>query len=87
MTRGLRIIVLVLFSLALAGSFMVTGCSRHANEEQLTTLDETEASALAIEKQIAEKEKEKAELQARLEEKKQELRKVQEEKRKVQSRL
>ena len=87
MTKGIRIIVLVLFSLALTGSFLVTGCSRYANEEQLTTMDETESSSVALEKQIAEKEREKAELQAKLEEKKQELRKVQEEKRKVQSRL
>jgi uncharacterized protein HemX len=87
MRRGVRVLVLVLFSLALAASFLVTGCSRYANEQQLTTLDETEAAALSAEKKVADLEKEKADLQAKLDTKKQELKKVQTEKEKVRSRL
>ncbi|MFH1942488.1 MAG: hypothetical protein ABIL68_10325 [bacterium] len=87
MRRGVRVFVLVLFSLALVASFLVTGCSRYANEQQLTTLDETDAAALSAEKKVADLEKEKAELQAKLDTKKQELKKVQTEEEKVRSRL
>jgi len=68
-------------------SLLIGGCSRYANEEQMTTLDETEAAALAAEQKVAEKEKEKAELEAKLAEKQQELEYVKSEKAKVQSRL
>jgi len=78
---------MTLFSLIIIVSFLLTGCTRHANEEQLMTLDETQKSALSAEKQIAEKEKEKAALEAKLAEKQAELKKVQEEKVKVQSKL
>jgi septal ring factor EnvC (AmiA/AmiB activator) len=87
MTRGFRSFVKVLFSLVLAASFLLAGCTRYANEEQLTAMDETESSAVAAENEVAEKEKEKAELQAKLAEKQDELRKVQEEKEKVRSKL
>ena len=87
MTKYVRILVLVLFALAIFASFFVTGCTRYANEEQLTTLDETGASADAAEEKVAEKEKEKAELEAKLEKKQEELKSVQAEKEKVRSRL
>jgi septal ring factor EnvC (AmiA/AmiB activator) len=87
MTRAIRILVLVLFSLTLVSSLFITGCTRYAKEEQLTTLDETEASADAAEQRVAEKEQEKAELEAKLEQKKQELKDVQAEKEKVRSQL
>lgn len=87
MTRAMRILVLVLFSLILVASFFITGCTRYAKEEQLTAMDETEASAAAAEKKVEDMEKEKAELQAKLEQKKQELDEVKAEKQKVSSRL
>ena len=87
MTRAMRIFVLVLFSLILVASFFINGCTRYAKEEQLTAMDETEASAAAAEKKVEDMEKEKAELQAKLEQKKQELDEVKAEKQKVSSRL
>ena len=80
MTRGVRFIVLVLFSLLLVASLFVTGCTRYANEEQLTTLDETSAAAADAETKVAELEAEKAELEAKLAEKQQELEAVKAEK-------
>lgn len=87
MTRAMRILVLVLFSLTLISAFFITGCTRYAKEEQLTAMDETEASAVAAEQKVEDLEQEKAELQAKLEQKKQELEEVQAEKAKVSSRL
>jgi len=81
MTRGVRFIVLVLFSLLLVASlFTTTGCTRYANEEQLTTLDESSAAAVDAEAKVAELEAEKAELEAKLAEKQKELEAVKAEK-------
>lgn len=87
MRKAMRISVLVLFSLALVSSVFITGCTRYANEEQLTTLDETGAAADAAEDRVAELEKELADLRAKLDAMKAELDKVKAEKAKVQSRL
>ncbi len=87
MVRRVRNMMMVLFSLVLIASLLLGGCTRYANEEQLTALDETEAATVAAEEEVAEKEKEKAELQAKLAEKQDELKKVQEEKEKIQSRV
>lgn len=86
MRRGVRNFVLALLSFVLLVAF-TTGCSRYANEEQLTALDETQGAALAAEKRVAELEKEKAELEAKLAEKKAELKKVEDEKSKVMAKL
>lgn len=83
MARGVKYAVLSLVSLILVASFLISGCSRYANEEQLTALDETEAAAVAAEEKSAELDKEKAELQAKLAEKQDELKLVQEEKEKI----
>jgi peptidoglycan hydrolase CwlO-like protein len=87
MRRVTRYFVLALFALIVVGSFFITGCTRYANEEQLTTLDESAAATSAAEQKIAELEKEKAELQQKLAEKQDELKKVQAEKDKVQSKI
>ena len=79
MLNGMRYVMLGLFSLVLAGSLIVSGCSRYANEEQITALDESEAAATESEEKVAELEKEKADLQAKLAEKQEELKKTQEE--------
>ena len=87
MRRIVRNFVTVSFALILIVAFLVTGCTRYANEEQLTTMDETENFAMTKEKAVAEKEQEKAELQEKLAEKQDELKKVQAEKEKVRSKL
>ena len=87
MTRGARNFIMALFALIVVVSLLLAGCTRYANEEQLTALDESEASVSALERQIAEKEQEKAELQRRLAEKQEELKKVQAEKEKIKSKL
>ena len=75
MRRVIRCFVLTLFALVVITSLLLTGCTRYANEEQLTTLDETEAAADAVQQKITEKEKEKADLQQKLAEKQDELKK------------
>lgn len=87
MIRGVRNIMVALFALVVVLSLLLAGCTRYANEEQLTALDEGEAAAMAAEKKVADLEKEKAELQEKLAEKQEELKKVQAEKAKVQSKL
>jgi outer membrane biogenesis lipoprotein LolB len=83
MARGIRFSMLFLFSLILVASLLLSGCSRYANEEQLTTLDETEAAASAAEQKVADSEKKNAELKAKLAEKQDELKKAQEEKERI----
>jgi septal ring factor EnvC (AmiA/AmiB activator) len=87
MRRSARNVVLALLSFVLLIAFAAAGCSRYANEEALSALDETQAAAVAAEQRVAELEKEKANLEAQLAEKKGELRKVQDEKSKVLSKL
>lgn len=87
MKRSLRLLMVVLFSFVLLSSFFMGGCTRYAKEEQLTTLDETEASAAAAEAKVAEMEQEKAALEQKLEEKQGELEKVQLEKEKIQAKV
>jgi uncharacterized protein YlxW (UPF0749 family) len=83
MAKGARSVMLALFSLVLLASFLVTGCNRYANEEQLTTLEETQGATVAAEEDVAKLEAEKADLQAKLEQKKQELEKVKANKAKI----
>jgi septal ring factor EnvC (AmiA/AmiB activator) len=87
MARIVRHFIVALFILVVAVSLMLAGCTRYANEEQLTTLDETEAATDAANQKLAEKEKEKAELQQKLAEKQDELQKVQQEKEKIQGKI
>jgi TolA-binding protein len=85
MARGARWIILGLFSILVAVSLVLSGCTRYANEEQLNQLDETEAAAVSAEENVAKLEKEKAELEAKLAEKQDELKQVQQEKEKIKS--
>lgn len=87
MRRSVRNNVLALLSFVLLTAFLTTGCSRYANEEQLTALDETQGAAVAAETRVADLEKEKAELEAKLAKKMAELKKVQDEKSKVLGKL
>jgi outer membrane biogenesis lipoprotein LolB len=87
MAKGIRLSMLFLFSLILVASLLLSGCSRYANEEQLTTLDETEAAAVAAEQKVSESEQTNAELKAKLAEKQEELKQAQEEKERIEASL
>ncbi|MBN1894435.1 hypothetical protein JW906_08065 [bacterium] len=87
MTRGAKVIGLGLFLIVLAASLVMGGCSRYANEKQMTQLEESKAATLEAEEKVAQLEKEKAELEAKLASKKQELQDVQAEKEKVKEKL
>lgn len=73
MSTAIRILVSMSMVTLLLLSFMVTGCSKHPNEEQLQLLEETKAAALAAEQQLADCDAGKAELTALLDAKKMEL--------------
>ena len=64
--------VLVLTAIALLFTVM-TGCSKHPNEEQLSALEETNQAALAAESQLQTLQAEKANLEKQLAETKQQL--------------
>lgn len=87
MAKGAKVAVIGLFTLVLFASLLVTGCTRYANEEQLGSMDESEAAAISAEENVADLEKEKAELEAKLEEKKKELEEVKAERKKVEAKL
>lgn len=84
MVKGVRSLIVILSTLALSTSFLLTGCNRAANEEQMTTLEETQGATLDAESNVVTLEKEKAELEAKLAEKKAELETVKQEKGKLQ---
>jgi uncharacterized protein YlxW (UPF0749 family) len=86
MTKRVRSFVVVFFSFVLV-AFVLGGCTKYANEKQMTQLDETETAAVAAEKKTADLEKEKADLQAKLAEKQAELQKVQAEKESIKAKL
>lgn len=87
MAKGVRVMGFGLLSLLLAASMFLSGCTRYANEEQLTVLDETQAAAVSAEDKLAELKSEKSALEAKLAEKQDELKKVQAEKEKVTAKL
>jgi septal ring factor EnvC (AmiA/AmiB activator) len=83
MARNIRILAAGLLVVLFTVSLFVTGCSRYANEKQMTTLDESKASVAAVEQNVAKLEKENAELKAKLAALQAELKTVQAEKEKV----
>lgn len=87
MAKGLRAVMTGLFVLVVASSFLVSGCNRYANEEQLNALDETTQAADAAEAKVAELEKEKTDLQAELDQKQKDLEYAESEKAKVQEKM
>jgi len=87
MAKGTKLVRIGLFCLVFAASVVMTGCSRYANEKQLSTLDESEAAASSAEARVAELEGEKAELEAKLEKKQQDLAAVKAENKKVEAEL
>jgi peptidoglycan hydrolase CwlO-like protein len=87
MARYARILAASLLVLVFASSLFVTGCTRYANDKQMTTLEETKASTSAAQDQVAKLQKENADLKAQLAQKQAELKQVQAEKEKVKARL
>ena len=79
--------VTTLFGIVIITSFLITGCTRYANEEELTTLDETQAAVQSSDTKVEELKQEKAELEQTLADKKVELEDVKAEKEKVESKL
>jgi len=84
MARSVRVLTVGMFCFIFVVSLLLSGCTSYANEEQLNTLEETKAAALAAEENVSAKEAEKAELEAKLAEKQEELKAVQAEKARLQ---
>ena len=87
MRNMLKMLVVSLSVICLLATFFLTGCTKHPNEEQLNTLEETKKAALAAEDQLAQKQQEKADLENELAEKKQKLEDAKQEKETVKNRL
>jgi septal ring factor EnvC (AmiA/AmiB activator) len=80
--------ILVVASIAfLLGAFVFSGCTKHPNEEQLNTLEETKKAALTAEEQLAKKQQEKADFEKELAEKKQKLDQTKSEKEAISGKL
>ncbi len=87
MARGIRVFAAGLLVVAFTLSLFVAGCTRYANEKQLTTLEESKTATGAAQDNVAKLEKENADLKAQLAAKQAELKQVQAEKAKVKSKL
>lgn len=87
MKKSMKYLLTVLFALVIAGSSLMTSCTRYADEEELKTLDETKAATLSAEEKVEQKKLEKVEAETELSQKKAELIKVQEEKKDIESKL
>ncbi len=71
----------------LVASFLVTGCTKYAKQEQLQKLEETKSAALAAEKSLNDCKAETAKLEGQLAAKKQALEDMKAEKETVAKRL
>ena len=87
MRRGLKTLALVFVALLMASSFIIGGCTRYANEDQIAALEETRQAAEDAQAKLAELEQEKSALEMKLASKKTELEKVKTEKEMIQERL
>ncbi len=87
MREGVRKTLVVFCALFILAVFVLSGCTRYANEDQLQALDETKAAAMSAEDKAAQLEKDKAALEAKLAQKQDELKKVQQEKEKIQAKV
>jgi len=87
MRKMLKTLIVFASIACLVATFMLSGCTKHPNEEQLNTLEETKKAALAAEDELAQKQQEKADLENELTEKKQKLEEAKSEKEAVKSRL
>jgi septal ring factor EnvC (AmiA/AmiB activator) len=87
MRKTMMVIAVLSAVVMLLFSFMMTGCSKHPNEEQLRQLEETKQAAMASEESQAACASEKAELEKQLAESKQKLENMKQEKESVSNRL
>ena len=87
MRKSIRVIAVLSVVVMLLFAFMMTGCSRHPNEEQLRQLEESKQAAMSGEDQQAACANEKVELEKQLAESKQKLEKMKQEKESVNDRL
>lgn len=85
MAKRFRSFVLLLT--VLAAGFVLSGCSRNANDKQMQVLEESQAAVQASQDKIAQLEKENAELKAQLAQKQQELEYAKSEREKVRAKL
>ena len=65
MRKMLRTLIVFASIACLVLTFALSGCTKHPNEEQLNTLEETQKAALAAEDELAQKQQEKASSQSR----------------------
>jgi len=87
MRKSIRVIAVLSAVVMLMVAFVITGCSRHPNEEQLRQLEETKQAALAGEESQAACANEKAELEKQLAGSEQKLENMKQEKESVSNRL
>jgi len=70
-----------------AGFISLAGCTKHANEEQLSALAQTEQAANAAEKALADCESDQSGLKSKLSQKKRDLKRAKDEMAAVKGRL
>jgi hypothetical protein len=87
MRKAIRSLVVVAAMGALFLAFVLTGCSKHPSEEQLTALEESKQAAMAAEEQLVAKKAEKEDLEKQLADKKQQVDDCKAEKEAVSERL
>jgi len=87
MSKLMRALVMFASITCLLAMFLFSGCTKHPNEEQLNTLEETKKAALTAEDELAQKQQEKADLENELAEKKQKLEEAKSEKEAIKSKL
>jgi len=83
MSKTIKMVVLAMFLM----SFLFTGCTRYANEDELKMLDDQNAAVKKAETKLADVKKERRNLESKLADKQKELKAAEEEKAAVESRL
>ena len=87
MRKMLKTLIVFASVACLVATFFLSGCTKHPNEQQLNTLEETKKAALTAEDELAKKQQEKADIENELAEKKQKLEDAKSEKEAVKNRL
>ncbi len=87
MRKSIKVIAVLSMVVMLLFAFLMTGCSKHPNAEQLQQLEETQQAALSAEESQAACANEKAELEKQLATSKQKLESMKQEKESVSNRL
>lgn len=82
-----KVFVLVAASVFVFSSFLMVGCTKHPNPEQLQALEEQKNAALAAEETLEERRREKSRLESELNQKKNEQQEAENELEQVKKRL